>query len=204
MTLSNHKGIVLFILFLSTICCYGQYDGLEGDTKKKPSPTKVTDANSGNRDTQLIDDYQFSSSFKDKIEPYKAIEFMTNGNNNSQTINSRFYLSLDPQAGYWWNQRILLGGGVHVGLANNHSSFGGFGFARLTLNNIFIQGEYRYLNMNNVTSGDRQWIGSPIFCVGYSSSNDMSSWVSIGLSTNGAYSKNMPFGAFIYRFGYRF
>ena len=198
MTLSNHKGIVLFILFLSTICCYGQYDGLEGDRKKKPSPTKVTDANSGNRDTQLIDDYQFSSSFKDKIEPYKAIEFMSNGSNYN------FYLSLDPQAGYWWNQRILLGGGVHGGLANNHSNFGGFGFARLTLNNIFIQGEYRYLNMNNKTSGDRHWIGSPIFCVGYSSSNDMSSWISIGLSTNGAYSENMPFGAFIYRFGYRF
>ena len=198
MTLSNHKGIVLFILFLSTICCYGQYDGLEGDRKKKPSPTKVTDANSGNRDTQLIDDYQFSSSFKDKIEPYKAIEFMSNGSNYN------FYLSLDPQAGYWWNQRILLGGGVHGGLANNHSNFGGFGFARLTLNNIFIQGEYRYLNMNNKTSGDRQWIGSPIFCVGYSSSNDMSSWISIGLSTNGAYSKNMPFGPFIYRFGYKF
>jgi hypothetical protein len=198
MTLSNHKGIVLFILFLSTICCYGQYDGLEGDTKKKPSPTKVTDANSGNRDTQLIDDYQFSSSFKDKIESYKAIEFMTNGNNNS------FYLSLDPQAGYWWNQRILLGGGVHIGLASNHASFGGFGFARLTLNNIFIQGEYRHLNMNIKNTIDRQWIGSPIICVGYSSSDDMSSWVSIGLSTNGAYSENMPFGAFIYRFGYRF
>ncbi len=198
MTLSNHKGIVLFILFLSTVCCYGQYDGLEGDTKKKPTPTKATDSNQESRDTQLIDDYQFSSSFKDKIEPYKAIEFMTNGSNNN------FYLSLDPQAGYWWNQRILLGGGVHVGLASNHASFGGFGFARLTINNIFIQGEYRHLNTNIIKTGDRQWIGSPIICVGYSSSDDMSSWVSIGLSTNGAYSENMPFGAFIYRFGYRF
>jgi hypothetical protein len=198
MTLSNHKGIVLFILFLSTVCCYGQYDGLEGDTKKKPTPTKATDSNQESRDSQLIDDYQFSSSFKDKIEPYKAIEFMTNGSNNN------FYLSLDPQAGYWWNQRILLGGGVHVGLASNHASFGGFGFARLTLNNIFIQGEYRHLNTNIIKTGDRQWIGSPIICVGYSSSDDMSSWVSIGLSTNGAYSENMPFGAFIYRFGYRF
>jgi hypothetical protein len=198
MTLSNHKGIVLFILFLSTVCCYGQYDGLEGDTKKKPTPTKATDSNQESRDTQLIDDYQFSSSFKDKIEPYKAIEFMTNGSNNN------FYLSLDPQAGYWWNQRILLGGGVHVGLASNHASFGGFGFARLTLNNIFIQGEYRHLNTNIIKTGDRQWIGTPILCLGYSSSDDMSSWVSIGLSTNGAYSENMPFGAFIYRFGYRF
>ena len=198
MTLSNHKGIVLFILFLSTVCCYGQYDGLEGDTKKKPTPTKATDSNQESRDTQLIDDYQFSSSFKDKIEPYKAIEFMTNGSNNN------FYLSLDPQAGYWWNQRILLGGGVHVGLASNHASFGGFGFARLTLNNIFIQGEYRHLNTNIIKTGDRQWIGSPILCLGYSSSDDMSSWVSIGLSTNGAFSENMPFGAFIYRFGYRF
>jgi len=198
MTLSNHKGIVLFILFLSTVCCYGQYDGLEGDTKKKPTPTKATDSNQESRDTQLIDDYQFSSSFKDKIEPYKAIEFMTNGSNNN------FYLSLDPQAGYWWNQRILLGGGAHVGLASNHASFGGFGFARLTINNIFIQGEYRHLNTNITKTGDRQWIGSPIICVGYSSSDDMSSWVSIGLSTNGAYSENMPFGAFIYRFGYRF
>ena len=198
MTLSNHKGIVLFILFLSTICCYGQYDGLEGDTKKKPTPSRVTDDNQSSRDTQLIDDYQFSSSFKDKIEPYKAIEFMTNGSNNN------FYLSLDPHAGYWWNQRILLGGGVHVGLASNHASFGGFGFARLTINNIFIQGEYRHLNTNIIKTGDRQWIGSPIICVGYSSSDDMSSWVSIGLSTNGAYSENMPFGAFIYRFGYRF
>jgi len=198
MTLSNHKGIVLFILFLSTVCCYGQYDGLEGDTKKKPTPTKATDSNQESRDSQLIDDYQFSSSFKDKIEPYKAIEFMTNGSNNN------FYLSLDPQAGYWWNQRILLGGGVHVGLASNHASFGGFGFARLTINNIFIQGEYRHLNTNIIKTGDRQWIGSPIICVGYSSSDDMSSWVSIGLSTNGAYSENMPFGAFIYRFGYRF
>jgi hypothetical protein len=198
MTLSNHKGIVLFILFLSTVCCYGQYDGLDGDTKKKPTPTKATDSNQESRDTQLIDDYQFSSSFKDKIEPYKAIEFMTNGSNNN------FYLSLDPQAGYWWNQRILLGGGVHVGLASNHASFGGFGFARLTINNIFIQGEYRHLNTNIIKTGDRQWIGSPIICVGYSSSDDMSSWVSIGLSTNGAYSENMPFGAFIYRFGYRF
>ena len=151
MTLSNHKGIVLFILFLSTICCYGQYDGLEGDTKKKPTPARVTDSNQSTRDTQLIDDYQFSSSFKDKIEPYKAIEFMTNGSGNSYS----FYLSLDPQAGYWWNQRVLLGGGVHGGLANNHSSFGGFGFTRFTLNKLFIQGEYRYLNMNNATSGDR-------------------------------------------------
>ncbi|NBX88362.1 MAG: hypothetical protein EBQ97_07600 [Bacteroidetes bacterium] len=200
MTLSNHKGIVLFILFLSTICCYGQYDGLEGDTKKKPTPARVTDSNQSTRDTQLVDDYQFSSSFKDKIEPYKAIEFMTNGSGNSYS----FYLSLDPQAGYWWNQRVLLGGGVHGGLANNHSSFGGFGFTRFTLNKLFIQGEYRYLNMNNATSGDRQWLGSPIICIGYSSSDDMSSWVSIGLSTNGAYSDNMPFGAFIYRFGYRF
>jgi len=200
MTLSNHKGIVLFILFLSTICCYGQYDGLEGDTKKKPTPARVTDSNQSTRDTQLVDDYQFSSSFKDKIEPYKAIEFMTNGSGNSYN----FYLSLDPQAGYWWNQRVLLGGGVHGGLANNHSSFGGFGFTRFTLNKLFIQGEYRYLNMNNATSGDRQWLGSPIICIGYSSSDDMSSWVSIGLSTNGAYSDNMPFGAFIYRFGYRF
>jgi hypothetical protein len=171
---------------------------LEGDTKKKPTPSRVTDDNQSSRDTQLIDDYQFSSSFKDKIEPYKAIEFMTNGSNNN------FYISLDPQAGYWWNQRILLGGGVHVGLASNHASFGGFGFARLTLNNIFIQGEYRHLNTNIIKTGDRQWIGSPIICVGYSSSDDMSSWVSIGLSTNGAYSENMPFGAFIYRFGYRF
>jgi hypothetical protein len=178
MTLSNHKGIVLFILFLSTICCYGQYDGLEGDTKKKPTPARV----------------------KDKIEPYKAIEFMTNGSGNSYS----FYLSLDPQAGYWWNQRVLLGGGVHGGLANNHSSFGGFGFTRFTLNKLFIQGEYRYLNMNNATSGDRQWLGSPIICIGYSSSIDMMSWMSIGISTNGAYSENMPFGAFIYRFGYRF
>lgn len=200
MTLSNHKGIVLFILFLSTICCYGQYDGLEGDTKKKPTSARVTDSNQSTRDTQLVDDYQFSSSFKDKIEPYKAIEFMTNGSGNSYS----FYLSLDPQAGYWWNQRVLLGGGVHGGLANNHSSFGGFGFTRFTLNKLFIQGEYRYLNMNNATSGDRQWLGSPIICIGYSSSDDMSSWVSIGLSTNGAYSDNMPFGAFIYRFGYRF
>jgi hypothetical protein len=198
MTLSNHKGIVLFILFLSTVCCYGQYDGLEGDTKKKPTPIKATDSNQESRDTQLIDDYQFSSSFKDKIEPYKAIEFMTNGSNNN------FYISLDPQAGYWWNQRILLGGGVHVGLASNHASFGGFGFARLTLNNIFIQGEYRHLNTNIKNTMDRQWIGSPILCLGYSSNDDMSSWVSIGLSTNGAYSENMPFGAFIYRFGYRF
>jgi hypothetical protein len=200
MTLSNRKGIVLFILFLSTICCYGQYDGLEGDTKKKPTPVNVNDSNQASRDTQLVDDYQFSSSFMDKIEPYKAIEFMTNGNGNIYN----FYLSLDPQAGYWWNQRILVGGGVHGGLANNHSSFGGFGFARLTLSNIFIQGEYRYLNMNKPTSGERAWMGSPIFCIGYSSSSDMSSWISIGLSTNGAYSSNMPFGAFIYRFGYRF
>lgn len=198
MTLSNHKGIVLFILFLSTVCCYGQYDGLEGDTKKKPTPSRATDSNQENRDTQLIDDYQFSSSFKDKIEPYKAIEFMTNGSNYN------FYLSLDPQAGYWWNQRILLGGGIHAGLTSNQANFGGFGFARLTLNNIFIQGEYRHLNTNIKNTMDRQWIGSPIICVGYSSSDDMSSWVSIGLSTNGAYSENMPFGAFIYRFGYRF
>lgn len=199
MTLSNHKGIVLFILFLSTICCYGQYDGLEGDTKKKPSPTKVKDANSGNLDTQLVDDYQFSSSFKDKIVPYKAIEFMTNGSSNNN-----FYFSLDPQAGYWWNQRILLGGGIHAGLASNHASFGCFGFTRLTLNKIFIQGEYRYLNTNTLNIGDRQWIGSPIICVGFSSNDDMSSWISIGLSTNGAYSANMPFGAFVYRFGYKF
>ena len=195
MTLSNHKGIVLFILFLSTIGCYGQYDGLEGDTKKKPTPSRVTDTNQSSRDTQLIDDYQFSSSFKDKIEPYKAIEFMTNGNGNS----NNFYLSLDPQAGYWWNQRILLGGGIHAGLASNHASFGGFGFARLTLNKIFIQGEYRHLNTNIKNTMDRQWIGSPIICIGYSSSDDMSSWVSIGLSINGAYSENMPFGAFIYQ-----
>ena len=198
MTLSNHKGIVLFILFLSTIGCYGQYDGLEGDTKKKPTPSRVTDTNQSSRDTQLIDDYQFSSSFKDKIEPYKAIEFMTNGSNNN------FYLSFDPQGGYWWNQRILLGGGIHAGLASKHASFGGFGFARLTLNKIFIQGEYRHLNTNIKNTMDRQWIGSPIICIGYSSSDDMSSWVSIGLSTNGAYSENMPFGAFIYRFGYKF
>jgi hypothetical protein len=185
MTLSNHKGIVLFILFLSTVCCYGQYDGLEGATKKKPAPTKVTDSNQASRDTQLIDDYQFSSSFKEKS-------------------NNNFYLSLDPQAGYWWNQRILLGGGIHAGLVFNQASFGGFGFARLTLNNIFIQGEYRHLNKNIKNTMDRQWIGSPIICVGYSSSDDMSSWVSIGLSTNGAYSENIPFSAFIYRFGYRF
>lgn len=200
MTLSNHKGIVLFILFLSTICCYGQYDGLEGESKQKPIPPKTSNSNQGNRDTQLVDEYQFSSSFMDKIEPYKGIEFMTNGNGNSYN----FYLSLDPQAGYWWNQRLLLGGGIHGGLANNHTSFGGFGFTRLTLNNIFIQGEYRYLNLNNMNTGERQWIGSPIICIGYASSPNMSGWVSIGLSTNGKFSSNMPFGPFVCRFGYRF
>lgn len=198
MTLSNHKGIVLFILFLSTVCCYGQYDGLEGEVKKPSNPSSTTNSTQASRDTQLIDDYQFRSTFKDQIEPYSALEFMTNGSNYN------FYISLDPQAGYWWNQRILLGGGVHAGLANNHSSAGVFGFGRLTLNRIFIQGEYRYLNMNNQTTMKREWLGSPIFCIGYSSSDDMSSWISIGISTNGTYSQNMPFGAFVYRFGYRF
>lgn len=198
MTLLKRKGIIVFILFLSTVCCYGQYDGLEGDVKKPNNASNTSNTNSANRDTQLIDDYEFKSSFKDQIEPYQAIEFMTNGSNYN------FYISLDPQVGYWWNQRLLLGGGVHGGLANNHSSVGVFGFTRLTLNKIFIQGEYRYLNMNNPYTLERQWLGSPIFCVGYSNSDDMSNWISIGISTNGAYSSNMPFGAFVYRFGYRF
>jgi hypothetical protein len=81
---------------------------------------------------------------------------------------------------------------------------GVFGFSRISINKIFFQAEYRTINTYVREYGKRDWISSPIFLIGYSSDDNMSGWGSIGLAINSEYSRNMPFGAIVYRIGVRF
>jgi hypothetical protein len=191
------KGFAVFILFLGSHFCLAQYDGLNGD-ENNASRDRATEQNRKPSDDTLIDDYEEKKSLMDKAELYKGLEFMTNGSQNF------LYLCFDPQAGISFNDRLILGGGMNVGLNNLSGMAGLFGFSRIVLNQIFLQAEYRTINTYVTDQSKRDWVSSPIFLVGYAYNREMSSWASIGLSINGDYSRNMPFGALVYRFGIRF
>ncbi len=191
------KGFTVFILFLVSQFCYGQYDGMNGETTETRQSVPLQKTSKNNNDT-LIDDYEEKPSIMDIISVYKGIEIATNGSQNL------LFLSLDPQAGVSLNERLFLGGGVNLAI-NNASAMGGvFGFSRLSINKIFFQAEYRSVNTFLIEEQKRGWVSSPIVMVGFVYGEDMASWASIGLSTNSEFSRNMPFGALIYRFGIRF
>ena len=191
------KGFTVFILLFVSQLCFGQYDGLNGETKQESTsstePSKRKSANDS-----LISDYEERPSITDHLSMYKAVEFMTNGSQNF------LYLSFDPQAGVSLKDRLYLGGGVNLGLDNFTGMGGVFGFSRISINKIFFQAEYRTINTYVREYGKRDWISSPIFLIGYSSDDNMSGWGSIGLAINSEYSRNMPFGAIVYRIGVRF
>lgn len=197
--LFHHKGYALFTAILFTVNCYGQYDGINDKPNQNSKPNtnnNVVKKRIYNSDSVSFDDEYKSNPF-DKFELYKGMEFMTTGGNNRY-----LFLSFDPQVGYWYNHRLLVGGGAHFGINGNQLSAGAFIFGRLTLNKIFIQTEYRAVKLTGIA--ENKTLLTPIFSVGYMLDEDMSSWVSIGLSTNGNYSQYMPYGPLVYRIGFRF
>jgi hypothetical protein len=193
----NIKGFTVFILLFVSGSSYAQYDGIDGRTESPSSQPQSKKNRNDNTDT-LIDDYETRPSITDNISLYKGLEFMTNGNQNL------LYLLFDPQVAANFNDRLLLGGGVHVGLNDFSGTAGVFGFSRLMINQIFFQAEYRKINILNAETGSRDWVSSPVIMVGYCYGAEMSTWTSIGFSTNGTYSRNMPFGAFVFKFGIQF
>lgn len=191
------KGFTVFILFFVSQFCYGQYDGLNGDTPKDTATSVDTKRTPASTDSR-IDDYEEKPSLMSQLTSYKAIEFMTNGSQNS------LFLCFDPQAGVSLNDRLFLGGGVNLGIFNTTGMAGAFGFSRIAFNRVFFQAEYRSINTFVATENKRDWVSSPIFLVGFAYDESMSSWGSIGLSVNSNFSRSMPFGALVYRFGVRF
>ncbi|MFM6951574.1 MAG: hypothetical protein ACKOXR_00335 [Bacteroidota bacterium] len=191
------KGFTVFILFLVSHICYGQYDGLNGETKKENTETSDNSKKTPPTDS-LIDDYEEKPSFSSQLSSYKAIEFMTNGSQYS------LFLCFDPQAGVSLNDRLFLGGGVNLGIYNTTGMGGAFGFSRISFNKIFFQAEYRAINTFVPSENKRDWVSSPILLVGFAYDESMSSWASVGISVNGDFSRSMPFGALVYRFGVRF
>lgn len=191
------KGFTVFILFFVSQFCYGQYDGINGENSETSSTVQSKKKEKISGDT-LIDDYEVKPSILDDISLYKGIEVATNGSQNV------LFLSLDPQAGASLNERLFLGGGANLAIFNASTMGGVFGFARLSINQIFFQAEYRAINAFLVEEQKRGWVSSPIVMFGFVYGEDMASWASIGLSTNGNFSRNMPFGPLQIRFGIRF
>lgn len=191
------KGFTVFILFLVSQFCYGQYDGINGENSESSSAAQSNRKQKVTGDT-LIDDYEENPSILDIVSLYKGIEVATNGSQNV------LFLSLDPQAGASLNERLFLGGGVNLAIYNASTMGGVFGFARLSINQIFFQAEYRAVNAFLIEEQKRGWVSSPIVMLGFVYGEDMASWASIGLSTNGDFSRNMPFGPLQLRFGVRF
>ncbi len=191
------KGFTVFILFFVSQFCYGQYDGLNGETKQENGASSESDRKRKTNDS-LVDDYEEKPSLMRNAELYKAVEFMTNGSQYA------LFLSFDPQAGVSLNDRLFLGGGLNLGLYNATGMGGVFGFSRIAFNKIFFQAEYRSINTFVFDNNQRDWVSSPIFLIGYAYDESMTSWGSIGLSVNGDFSRAMPFGALVYRFGVRF
>lgn len=191
------KGFTVFILCFVSQYCFAQYDGVNGESTESNPTVEQRKKRTDPADT-LIDDYEDRPSILDNTDLYKAIEFNTNGNQNL------LYLAFDPQAGVALNDQFFLGGGVNLGLFNAYGMGGFFGFSRIVVNKIFLQAEYRTINTYLIQENQRGWVSSPIFMVGYAYDDDMSSWGSIGISVNGNFSRNMPFGALVYRIGVRF
>lgn len=191
------KGFTVFILFFVSHYCFAQYDGVNGESTESSETTQQRKKRNDPSDT-LIDDYEERKSIWDNADIYKAIEFNTNGNQNL------LYLAFDPQAGIALNDKFILGGGVNLAIFNASGMGGFFGFSRIAINQIFLQAEYRTINTFLYDKNQRGWVSSPIFMVGYAYDESMSSWGSIGLSVNGNFSRNMPFGAIVYRIGFRF
>lgn len=196
------KAITVFLLLSGSVLCYGQYDGVNGDSSTENTGRDTRSLRDIQSDS-LYDDYDTKPSITDVLSLYKAVEVMTNGNQNF------LYLSLDPQVGISLNERLIVGGGVHFGLNNLSGTVGAFAFSRICIKQIFIQGEYRAVNGRSSTFGNippfsRDWTNTPIFMIGYAFGGSLNSWTSVGLATNGNYSRNMPFGPLIFRYGLRF
>ena len=193
----NMKGFTVFILLLVSGVCYGQYDGIDGKSSGSNGGSKK-DKTEDIQSDSMLDDYETRPSILDNLTLYKGLEFMTNGSQNF------LYLAFDPQIGANLNDRLFLGGGAHLGLNNFMGSAGVFGFARISINQIFFQTEYRAVNVFENQTQKRGWVSSPIFLVGYATDNQMSGWTSVGIAINSNYSRNMPFGALVYRIGIQF
>ncbi len=184
------RHIILLIILIGPInYSLAQYDGLDS------SHTVVKKANSAD------------DPYRDKPKIYvvtRGLETMFSLSNVNSLIEAA------PYYGLWFKDLLTVAGGIHgsAGLSQYTGATTSIGiqtFARVNINNFFLQTEYRFSNMSNTTIvSDRQWIGSPIVLLGISYDSDFSAWGSFGLITNYKMSERSPFGAFVFRFGFTF
>ena len=184
------RHIILLIIFMGHInYSWAQYDGLDS------SHTVVRKAKSA------------EDPYRDKPKSYvvtRGLETMFNLSNASTLIEAA------PYYGLWFKDLLTVAGGIHgsAGLSSYTGATTSIGvqtFARININNFFLQTEYRYSNMSSgLTVSDRQWVGSPIILLGLSYDADFTAWGSFGLITNYKMAERSPFGAFVFRFGFTF
>ncbi len=179
MTQFHSNSFAVFIALITSVSCYGQYEGLDSFENKKPVRSE--------------DLYTENPLYKFSFITSVEISTLPTQNNGS--------FSIDPQIAYWWNKRFMLGVGSQIGLSQEFGlSTGGFGFGRVNINRIFLQGEYRLLYISSA----KKWVRSPIFLIGYMADEAMNQWVSFGIAQNPDFQRYSPYGFFLYRIGFKF
>lgn len=175
----HFKGFAIFVASMATVSCFGQYEGQ--DSLENKETTKSEDL--------------YTENPLHKLSLFKAVEI--------STLPIQIYgsFSIDPQIAYWWNKRFMLGVGSQIGLSQKFGlSTGGFGFGRVNINRIFLQGEYRLLYVSSA----KKWVRSPIFLIGYMADERMNQWISVGIAQNPNFQQYSPYGFFVYRIGFKF
>lgn len=198
--------LIIFIGLNSSV--YGQYDGLEKThtLSKKNSITKRLDTSVNEfGDTSIKEVFVDNGKipFIDNFSKFHGIETFF-----SPVVISELYLDAGPFVGTYFKNNLLLAAGpqatVYLSFQGSGTLSGGaFAFARINIGRIFIQPEYRITNAYLPSSGQREWIGSPIVLGGIFSGGK-SQWASVGLIMNGKMAESSPFGAFIFRYGFQF
>ncbi|MFZ9755085.1 MAG: hypothetical protein ACO3DK_03520 [Bacteroidia bacterium] len=154
---------------------------------------------------QSSDEYQKSSelSFTEHLQYGLETQIFS--------LYNGIYLEAYPIALYNVQNRFYAGIGPHFALVTAAGmspraqlQFGGEVFARLSIQNLYLQGEYKIIRAQNTGTLEKETITSPIFGIGYVYGYNMASWVMLGIATNSEISSLMPLGRIVYRIGFCF
>lgn len=185
------KVYAIVILALSFSAVQAQYEGLDSS---RLSQQRNSD-----------DEYQRSSalSFSEHLQYGLETQIFS--------LYNGIYLEAYPIAMYNVKNRIYAGVGPHFALVTAagmvpraQMQVGGEAFVRLAVESLFIQGEYKWIRVQNANGLDPKIFQSPIVGVGFIYGQNMASWAMVGISTQPEMAQIAPLGRFVYRIGFCF
>ncbi len=193
----------LLLLFITQMpaTALAQYEGLDSTRRQiKNAPKPQSDT----LDAEDIKAIRYSD-----IE-FNGLDFTVFGS------GSTYQLEFAPFSGIHINERIYLAGGAYAALYSRSNSsitgssfstvnVGCFGFARISVNSLFLHAEYRLQNsLIDLSPRTRSNFSIPIIGIGYNYEEDMGSYALVGFALNPDSYFTSPLGPIVYRIGFRF